>query len=68
MESDGILFINELNRMPEATQNTLLPVMDEALLNAPTKKKSNPQGSQSEKESNASDVPEVIEESHQASV
>ncbi|MCW3988164.1 MAG: MoxR family ATPase, partial [Candidatus Bathyarchaeota archaeon] len=35
MESDGILFINELNRMPEATQNTLLPVMDEALLQVP---------------------------------
>ncbi len=35
MESDGVLFINELNRMPEATQNTLLPVMDEALLQVP---------------------------------
>ncbi|MFX1474891.1 MAG: AAA family ATPase [Promethearchaeota archaeon] len=35
MESGGILFINELNRMPEATQNTLLPVMDESLLQVP---------------------------------
>ena len=35
MESGGVLFINELNRMPEATQNTLLPVMDESLLQVP---------------------------------
>jgi len=35
MESGGILFINEINRMPESTQNTLLPVMDEAMLHVP---------------------------------
>lgn len=35
MESGGILFINELNRMPEATQNTLLPIMDENRLHVP---------------------------------
>ncbi len=35
MEVGGVLFINELNRMPEATQNTLLPVMDEGLLHVP---------------------------------
>ncbi|MFW9934632.1 MAG: AAA family ATPase [Candidatus Thorarchaeota archaeon] len=35
MESGGILFINELNRMPEATQNTLLPIMDEDILHVP---------------------------------
>jgi gas vesicle protein GvpN len=29
MLSGGILFINELNRMPEGTQNVLLPAMDE---------------------------------------
>ncbi len=35
MESGGVLFINEINRMPEATQNTLLPVMDEGCLHVP---------------------------------
>ncbi|MFX0169320.1 MAG: AAA family ATPase [Candidatus Hodarchaeota archaeon] len=35
MESGGVLFINEINRMPEATQNTLLPVMDEGRLHVP---------------------------------
>jgi MoxR-like ATPase len=35
MEGGGILFINEINRMPEATQNTLLPVMDEGILHIP---------------------------------
>jgi MoxR-like ATPase len=35
MEKGGILFINEINRMPEATQNTLLPVMDESRLHIP---------------------------------
>ncbi|MFW9830201.1 MAG: AAA family ATPase [Candidatus Thorarchaeota archaeon] len=35
METGGVLFINELNRMPEATQNTLLPVMDEGRLHIP---------------------------------
>jgi MoxR-like ATPase/Mg-chelatase subunit ChlD len=29
MLSGGILYINELNRMPEGTQNVLLPAMDE---------------------------------------
>jgi MoxR-like ATPase len=29
MKSGGILFLNELNRMPEGTQNILLPAMDE---------------------------------------
>jgi len=29
MWSGGVLFINELNRMPEGTQNVLLPAMDE---------------------------------------
>jgi len=35
MEKGGVLFINEINRMPEATQNTLLPVMDEGRLHIP---------------------------------
>ncbi len=35
METGGVLFINEINRMPEATQNTLLPVMDEGRLHVP---------------------------------
>jgi MoxR-like ATPase len=35
METGGVLFINEINRMPEATQNTLLPVMDEGQLHVP---------------------------------
>ncbi len=35
METGGVLFINEINRMPEATQNTLLPVMDEGTLHVP---------------------------------
>jgi hypothetical protein len=43
-------------------------VMEEALLNAPIKKKSNPLGSQSEQESNASVVHEVAAANHQASV
>ena len=29
MKEGGMLFINELNRMPEGTQNVLLPAMDE---------------------------------------
>jgi MoxR-like ATPase len=29
MKSGGILFLNELNRLPEGTQNILLPAMDE---------------------------------------
>lgn len=35
METGGVLFINEINRMPEATQNTLLPIMDESRLHIP---------------------------------
>jgi len=35
MEGGGILFINELNRMPEAVQNVLLPALDERLLAVP---------------------------------
>ncbi len=35
METGGVLFINEINRMPEAAQNTLLPVMDEGRLHIP---------------------------------
>ena len=35
MESGALLFINELNRLPESTQNVLLPVMDEDNLFVP---------------------------------
>jgi MoxR-like ATPase len=35
MEEGGILFINELNRMPEAVQNVLLPALDERLIAVP---------------------------------
>ena len=35
MKSGGILFINELNRMPESVQNVLLPALDEKLLIIP---------------------------------
>ncbi|MEW6056036.1 MAG: MoxR family ATPase [Bdellovibrionota bacterium] len=35
MRSGSILFINELNRMPEAVQNVLLPAIDEALVQIP---------------------------------
>ena len=35
MEEGGVLFVNEINRMPEATQNTFLPVMDEGRLHIP---------------------------------
>ena len=35
MESGGVLFINELNRMPESVQNVLLPSLDESLLTIP---------------------------------
>ena len=35
MEQGGVLFINELNRMPEAVQNVLLPALDERLLGVP---------------------------------
>lgn len=33
--SGSILFINELNRLPESAQNALLPVMDEGLIHIP---------------------------------
>ena len=35
MQASGILFINELNRMPESAQNVLLPCLDENLLIIP---------------------------------
>lgn len=35
MKSGRILFINELNRMPEAVQNILLPAMDERRITMP---------------------------------
>jgi MoxR-like ATPase len=35
MESGGILFINELNRLPEGVQNVLLPALDEKMILVP---------------------------------
>ncbi len=35
MLESGILFINELNRMPESVQNVLLPSLDERILSVP---------------------------------
>jgi len=35
MQNGGALFINELNRMPEAVQNVLLPAMDEFKIEIP---------------------------------
>jgi MoxR-like ATPase len=35
MQSGGILFINELNRMPEGVQNILLPALDEKQIEIP---------------------------------
>jgi len=35
MKQGAILFINELNRMPESVQNVLLPALDERLLTLP---------------------------------
>ncbi|MBS7655317.1 AAA family ATPase [Candidatus Bathyarchaeota archaeon] len=35
MVNGGVLFINELNRMPESTQNVLLPAMDEKTIIVP---------------------------------
>lgn len=35
MREGGVLFINELNRMPEAVQNVLLPALDERRLIVP---------------------------------
>ncbi len=35
MREGGILFMNEMNRMPEGVQNILLPAMDEGLIEVP---------------------------------
>ena len=35
MRSGGVLFINEMNRLPEGVQNILLPAIDERLLSIP---------------------------------
>ena len=35
MKDAGVLFVNELNRMPEAVQNVLLPALDEGLVSVP---------------------------------
>ncbi len=35
MRTGAVLFINELNRMPEGVQNVLLPVLDEGMLALP---------------------------------
>lgn len=35
MKEGGVLFINEMNRMPEGVQNILLPAMDEGLIEVP---------------------------------
>ena len=35
MRDGAVLFVNELNRMPEAVQNVLLPALDEGLLIVP---------------------------------
>ena len=35
MREGGVLFINELNRMPEGVQNILLPAMDEGMIEVP---------------------------------
>lgn len=35
MKSGGILFINELNRLPEGVQNVLLPALDEKMVSIP---------------------------------
>lgn len=35
MRAGGILFINELNRLPEGVQNVLLPALDEKMLSVP---------------------------------
>lgn len=35
MRSGGVLFLNELNRMPEGVQNVLLPALDEGLVVVP---------------------------------
>src|SRR5512137_51139 len=35
MREGGVLFMNEMNRMPEGVQNILLPAMDEGLIEIP---------------------------------
>lgn len=35
MRAGGVLFVNELNRMPEGVQNILLPAMDEGMIEVP---------------------------------
>ena len=35
MREGGVLFINEMNRMPEGVQNILLPAMDEGIIEVP---------------------------------
>jgi len=35
MQEGGVLFINEMNRMPEGVQNVLLPAMDEGAIEIP---------------------------------
>jgi MoxR-like ATPase len=35
MRGAGVLFVNELNRMPEAVQNVLLPALDEKMVSVP---------------------------------
>lgn len=35
MRASGVLFVNELNRMPEAVQNVLLPALDEKMVSVP---------------------------------
>lgn len=35
MRSGGVLFMNEMNRMPEGVQNILLPAMDEGVIEIP---------------------------------
>ncbi len=43
MRDGKVLFINELNRMPESVQNVLLPALDERLLQCRTSGRSGPQ-------------------------
>ena len=35
MRQGGVLFMNEMNRMPEGVQNVLLPAMDEGIIEVP---------------------------------
>ncbi len=35
MRTGGVLFVNEMNRMPEGVQNILLPAMDEGMIDVP---------------------------------